>query len=148
MINPQDNNVTVSEGIGYGLLFSAAVEDETTFEELWQYAKQHLNKNGLMHWKINAKGKIIGKGSATDADQDPITTTSRQKMAAETLPKRMLKRMIKAIRKHEVSSTNLLLPGDSWTWTNQPPLNPSYIALSYYQEFAAATKGPLVGKNC
>ena len=147
VINPQDNNVTVSEGIGYGLLFSAAADDETTFEELWQYAKQYLNKNGLMHWKINANGKIIGKGSATDADQDIAYALL---LADKKWPQKHYledaKRMINAIRKHEVTSTNLLLPGDSWTWTKQPPLNPSYIALSYYQEFAAATKDPSWGK--
>jgi len=147
VINPQDNNVTVSEGIGYGLLFSAAVEDETTFQELWQYAKQYLNKNGLMHWKINANGKIIGRGSATDADQDIAYALL---LADKKWPQKnyldAARKMIIAIKRHEVTSTLLLLPGDSWTWTKDPPLNPSYIAPAYYQEFAAATKDLSWGK--
>ncbi len=67
--DPQTNDRTVSEGIGYGMLISVYMADKTTFDALWSYA-QHFFDNGLMNWEITSSGTVEGQGSATDADQD------------------------------------------------------------------------------
>lgn len=139
VVNPQDNNVTVSEGMGYGMLFSATVGDHDTFNNLWKYAKQYLDKSGLMDWKIDAGGEVIGNGSASDADQDmayALLLASRKWNNKEYLNDSL--NMMNSIIKHEVSSDGLLMPGDSWG--NNMPFNPSYVAPAYYTDFALASK--------
>lgn len=135
VINPQDNNVTVSEGIGYGLLFSVAMKDKETFDNLHNYMKLYLNSNGLMSWKVDSNGNIIGKGSATDADEDMAYAF----LLAYSTWKDVTyldegKRIIQLIAKHEINSEYLVLPGDSWG--DNYNLNPSYIAPMYYNKFA------------
>lgn len=135
VINPQDNNVTVSEGIGYGLLFSAAMKDKDTFDNLYNYMKSHLDKNGLMHWKIDSNGSVIGQGSASDADEDMAYALL---LAYKTWNERTYldegKNLIELIAKYEINSEHIVLPGDSWG--NNYPINPSYIAPLYYYKFA------------
>ncbi|HLM67734.1 MAG TPA: glycosyl hydrolase family 8, partial [Longimicrobium sp.] len=45
---------TVSEGIGYGMLLAAYLDDQGTFDALWAYAKRYRNARGLMAWEIEA----------------------------------------------------------------------------------------------
>lgn len=145
VVNPQDDFTTVSEAMGYGLLFSVAMDDELTFKELWQYAKGYINNKGLMDWKINRWGNVIGKGSAADADQDIAYALllAHQKWPQENYLADA-KRMLQAIKKYEINETGLLLPGDSWR--GMPPINPSYIALGYYKNFEAASGDPIWAK--
>ena len=66
-------NSTVSEGIGYGMLLAVYMNDQTLFDDLWQYEQQHLGQYGLMDWNIKADGSGPadgGVGPATDADED------------------------------------------------------------------------------
>lgn len=135
VINPQDNNVTVSEGIGYGLLFSAAMKDKSTFDSLYNYTKLYSDKNGLMNWKIDSNGKVIGTGSATDADEDmAYALLIAYKTWNETSYLNESKRIIKLIEKYEINSDYMVLSGDSWG--DNHSLNPSYIAPFYYYKFA------------
>jgi len=138
VVNPQDEFNTVSEGMGYGLLFSVAMDDEATFKELWQYTKGYINNKGLMDWKINRLGKVIGQGSAADADQDIAYALllAHQKWPQENYLADA-RRMLQAIKKYEINETGLVLPGDRWRGI--PPINPSYIALGYYKAFEAAS---------
>jgi endoglucanase len=136
VINPQDNKITVSEGMGYGLLFSAANGDSETFERLWRYTKKYFDENGLMHWKVDSSGNVVGIGSASDADQDIAYSLL---IASEKWPEKGYKNaalmMIDSIVKHEVNKNYLLLPGDKWG--GNPPINPSYISPAYYTKFAS-----------
>lgn len=135
VVDTESNNCTVSEGIGYGMLFSAAMDDKFTFKKLWKYSQKYLDQNGLMNWKIDANGYIIGKGSATDADEDIAYALmyAGKKWGSDSYTNDALK-MLKAIRKCEIGYDYLLLPGDSWG--DSRPFNPSYVAPLYYKEFA------------
>lgn len=135
VVDPEDNNVTLSEGIGYGMLFSAAMEDKSTFDNLYNYSKLYLDKNGLMHWKIDAFGNVIGTGSATDADEDiAYSLLLAYKNFKDDFYLNEAKKVIESISKHEINSEYIILPGDSWG--NSPPFNPSYISPLYYNLFA------------
>ena len=70
VMRPEENNDTVSEAIGYGMLLAVYFDDRTTFDGLWNYAKLHHDPNGLMHWQIDSSGNVIGENAATDADED------------------------------------------------------------------------------
>lgn len=138
VVRPQNQNDTVSEGIGYGMLLALSNNDLSTFQGLWTYAEKYRDAYGLMNWEINGSAQVIGTGSATDADEDMAyaLVLAHQKwphhgfgVDAETL--------INAILAHDISPSNRVLPGDSWGPTQI--MNPSYIFPAYYQVFAQFT---------
>lgn len=134
VVDPQNNNVTVSEGMGYGLIFSVTANESKEFEKLWNYTRKYFDENGLMNWKVDAGGNIIGMGSALDADQDIAYALL---LASKKWPKTTYlndaRKMIEAIKKNEISSDYVLLPGDKWGDT--AAFNPSYVSPSYYLDF-------------
>ncbi|AFM41439.1 endoglucanase Y [Desulfosporosinus acidiphilus SJ4] len=138
VINPQMENSTVSEGIGYGMLFSVAFDDIYHFDRLWSYANHNLDAKGLMNWKIGKNGEILGQGSATDADQDIAYALI---LAEEKWPGRgyvqAAKQILNSIVTYESDQEGLLLPGDNWG--NPEIYNPSYIAPAYYELFYKIT---------
>lgn len=138
VIRPQNQNDTVSEGIGYGMLLAAGNHDLSTFQGLWAYAQKYQDANGLMNWEINAAGQVVGTGSATDADEDMAYALV---LAHHNWPGlgfgSAAKTLINTILAHDVSASNRILPGDSWGPT--PIMNPSYISPAYYQVFAQFT---------
>ncbi len=64
VISPEQDNRTVSEAMGYGMLIAAAMGDKETFDGLWSWTNSRLDGNGVLGWD-NGSG-----GSATDADTD------------------------------------------------------------------------------
>lgn len=130
-------NGTVSEGIAYGMLLAAYLDDRAVFDGLFAYAKRHLDANGLMNWLIGADGTVQGKGAATDADEDIALAlvVADKRWSGYSEP---AKAMIQAILDHEVEElTWLLKPGD--TWGGRAVTNPSYFSPAYYRVFAAYT---------
>jgi len=134
---PEDGNDTVSEGVAYGLLLSAYLDDRETFEGLWGYARSHLSGNGLMDWRIEANNSVSGHGAATDADEDmAIALIVADKKWGGYAPS--AKALIGNIMRHEVeAATYVLKPGDGWGGSNVT--NPSYFAPAYYKVFATYT---------
>ena len=71
-------SLTVSEGIGYGMLIFVFMDNTTNstqgkFDKLWAYYKAHLDNNGtgLMNWKVQGfTANTPGTGGATDGDID------------------------------------------------------------------------------
>lgn len=49
VVDPQNNNVTVSERTGYGMILSVTANDSKEFEKLWNYTKKYFDENGLMN---------------------------------------------------------------------------------------------------
>jgi endo-1,4-beta-D-glucanase Y len=131
---------TVSEGIAYGMLASVYHTDKITFDGLWQFAKNHMNDNGLMHWRISAQNQIIGYNGATDADEDMafalIVAENRFKESRYGEEARIL---IDRIFRHEIESgSNIVKAGD--VWGGAQITNPSYFAPGYYKLFAVYTQ--------
>ncbi len=138
VVRPENNNDTVSEGIGYGMLLSYFANDQATFSGLWNYASKYLDTNGLMNWQIDSSGNIIGQGSATDADEDMAYALLR---ADSKWPGNQYgasaKKLISSMMATEVLSSNLINPGDNWGSTKI--INPSYLAPAYYRAFSSFT---------
>jgi hypothetical protein len=64
VISPeQENGVTTSEGMGYGMMITAAMGDKDSFDKMWTYVQSKMS-GGLMTWKTG------GSGSASDGDED------------------------------------------------------------------------------
>ena len=138
VVRTSDNNDTVSEGIGYGMLAAVYMADRTTFDGLWNYAKAHLDAKGLMNWQISSSGTTIGQGSATDADEDiawALLMASDQWSSATYLSD--AKDQINAMLLNEVAADGMLKPGDGWGPTTVT--FPDYFSPAYFRVFAAAT---------
>lgn len=141
VVRTSDNNDTVSEGIGYGMLAAVYMGDRVTFDGLWNYAKSHFDAKGLMDWQINASNAVIGRGSATDADEDiawALLMASNQWSSATYLND--AKGQISAMLTHSVASDGMLKPGDGWGTSNAT--FPDYFSPAYFRVFAAATNNP------
>jgi endo-1,4-beta-D-glucanase Y len=133
---------TVSEGIGYGMIMMVYFSDNTTsyqnhFDKLWAYYQKWPNLNGLMHWKIQGFSRVLEQNAATDAELDvAIALAMAHYQFGSTSSKNYLdtaKSLISKIRAQEVSTNNLLKPGDMW----DSERNPSYVspgALEIFKE--------------
>jgi endo-1,4-beta-D-glucanase Y len=135
---PEDRDDTVSEGIAYGMLIAAYHGDQPLFDGLFEYARARFGGTGLMHWKINAEGRVAGAGAASDADIDmAIALIMAHKLWGKPYDD-LAKRMIGAIYEYEIEPGTLVMkPGDGWG--GSLVTNPSYFDPAYFKIFAQYT---------
>jgi endo-1,4-beta-D-glucanase Y len=138
---PENNNNTVSEGIGYGMLIAVAVGDKTLFDGLFNYWQQHGSGAGkLMVWITDGSSQ----GSATDADQDAAFALLQadKKWPGNTYGT-YASALISDIWTNEIDQTSHLPTGGSnyGKSTSTNLTNPSYFAPGYYPTFAKADTG-------
>lgn len=146
-----DENYTVSEGIGYGMLIYVYMANSTNdlcqerFDRLYAYYKRWSNGNGVMNWKIEDFNKVNSYNGATDADLDvafALCLAAKQwghsteyvyAEEAEILLNNIYK---KEISSHTINGESLMLvnPGDSWTSI----ANPCYFTLASIGVFKQA----------
>jgi len=75
-------NLTYSEGQGYGMAISAAIGDKGTFNKLWNFVRHYLSQSakkycgGLMGWQWNADGSTACRPLDVPCDPDTETTCS------------------------------------------------------------------------
>jgi endo-1,4-beta-D-glucanase Y len=136
-------NVTVSEGIGYGMLITAAMGKSADFAKLAAFYKARLDGNGLMNWKYPAScsGGATGQNAATDADLDAAMALIIADKAgfggtyladAKTLIGKIKNATVKPC-----SSGSVVWAGDNWGSCSQ--LNPSYFSPGHFHVFAKVT---------
>ena len=143
-------NSTVSEGIAYGMILAAYLDDQALFDDLWQYSQLWLDHRGLMYWYIDPEGTTVcpertdGCGAATDSDEDIawalIVAHYRwgQSPVLDTPYLDLAKQQIELVFEHEVDPQgNVLRPGDSFGGFGKT--NPSYFAPAYYRVFGEIT---------
>lgn len=70
-VSGDDTTITISEGMGYGLLLTAYYGEKEYFDGLFDFYKSKRTDwaYGLMGWRVNCSG-ILDEGSATDGDID------------------------------------------------------------------------------
>jgi endo-1,4-beta-D-glucanase Y len=139
---PGNNYDTVSEGVAYGMIFAAYMNDRPTFDGLWQYAKSHLNggqpgHHGLMAWHVDQNNNVLDWTSATDADEDmAFALILADKKWGGYGPEAT--DLIGKIMSYEVEAgTFVLKPGD--VWGGSTVTNPSYFTPAFYKLFKAYT---------
>ena len=150
VVRPENQNDTVSEGIGYGMLIAVYMGDRTLFDGLYAYWVAHPantgDSNTLMDWCVNGGGgngstgtSCNGDGSATDADEDvawALIQAGKQwggTYAASALA------MVKQIFAKDIDPTGIPRGGNQYLTPN--PTNPSYFAPAYYRVFAGIDAG-------
>ena len=151
---PTNQNDSVSEGIGYGMIAAVYMNDRATFDGLWQYGQAHFNSKGLMSWHLTSTGTLANSndpGSASDGDVDMIWAlimASDQWVSQDYL--NAAAGMISAMRLNSVGSDGTLRTGDTWGSTTLT--NPSYFSPAYFRVFAVVSgdanwSGAIIDKN-
>ena len=138
-------NSSNSEGIAYGLEIAVYMDDQETFDKLWQYEQLHLGKNGLMEWEIAPDGGTLSGGAASDGDEDmafALVMADKKWGGKGSLPDTYLnyaKKQIDLIWQHEIDHSlgDVLIPGDQFG--NGAVINISYFAPAYYRIFGQVT---------
>jgi endo-1,4-beta-D-glucanase Y len=141
-------NSSNSEGTAYGMLIAVYMNQQSLFDNLWQYSQLFLDSSGLMNWEINPDGSgptSEGTGAATDADEDMAfalvmadkTWGGRGSLSDTYL--NLAKKQIGLIWSHEVdhSMGDVLTPGDQFS--GGAIINISYFAPAYYRVFGQVT---------
>jgi endoglucanase len=121
------------------MILAASLNDQETFDGLWEFTSNALNRNGLPDWEMSPTGQIWGNGSATDADMDialgllmafDVWGSLGYQTAAVQL--------INNIMDSDVDAATLMLkPGDSWE--SNCPYNPSYFSPAHMFLFQQVT---------
>jgi endo-1,4-beta-D-glucanase Y len=142
---------TVSEGIGYGMLLAVYMGDQNTFDQLWLYEQQNLDKNNLMNWApTGPQDPTSGcTGGATDADEDmafALAMAAKQwgGQGALSAPySQLATQQAGYVWNYEIlkaSDGKGVQPGE-WGVDFQH-VNPSYFAPAYYRVFQVIDPGP------
>ncbi len=133
---------TVSEGQAYALLLAVARDDAETFERVWSWTSQHLQReDGLLSW-LWRDGEVRDPSSASDADLD---TARALLLAAERFDRPAYHaegvRMARAIRELETSVDGDLPVLVAGPWATAPPrtVNPSYFDPRAFAQLGEAT---------
>jgi len=139
---------TVSEGIGWGMLIMIFMDNEKNntkkyFDGLYKFYKSYLDANGLMNWKINRYGDIVGENAATEADENvamALLFAHKQWGSQGTINYlKEAKSLINKIMEHEVEKPNYIVkPGD--VWGGAEVLNPCYFDPAYYRIWMSVTE--------
>jgi endoglucanase len=129
---------TASEGIAWGMLIAVVMDNETNrtrplFDGLWGYYKHYTNENGLMSWKIDSNGKIIDKGSATEADENAaMALMYAYQQWGDVNYLSAAKQLIQDILDHATDAqTGVVKPGVGWGGVTR--MDPCYYDPSYYR---------------
>jgi endo-1,4-beta-D-glucanase Y len=140
---------TVSEGIGYGMLIAAYMDDQSLFDDLWLYEQANLDSmTQLMNWAPGPGTTGMDcSGPASDADEDmafALLMADKQWGGQGAIGQPYLQvavKQIQAIWQWEVTQWKWLAAGktmDRGGWATVAHENPSYFAPAYYRAFAKA----------
>lgn len=143
---------TVSEGIAYGMLLAAYLDDRSTFDGLWAYARQRFTPTDMMHWFFSQDDVPLDNEnrplSQTDRSQWTTATDAEEDMALALIVadkrwggyRTAATELLAAMLTHEVEAgTDVLKPSDNRYWGGSAVTNPSYFAPAYFKVFAAYT---------
>lgn len=138
VVRPEDRDDTVSEGQAYALLVAAAVGDEETFDLVWTWTRENLQRpDGLLAWRWE-DGRVVDWEPASDADLDTIRALLA---AADGFERPSLRReaarMAASVRGSEtvaIGDRTYLAAG---VWAREAAIvNPSYFTVGTFELLA------------
>jgi endo-1,4-beta-D-glucanase Y len=146
----------VSEGQGYGMLLAVLMNDQATFNTIWDATeKSMLAKSGNKAWYdwwrcqdggTTCNGPLYKNGPASDADQDIAlalffadSLVKAGKWTKHSSPKgdnyaTRAQQVLNAIWTDMIDQGRYLKPG---SWGGAATLNPGYFAPAWYRVFAS-----------
>jgi endo-1,4-beta-D-glucanase Y len=145
--DPNQSNITTSEGQSYILLRSVWMNDKDEFNKTWNWTKENLiNNNGVFSWKwgldSSSHETVLDSGSATDADTDiALSLLFAYKRWGDKTYLDSAKDLLGSIWNTEVKQFQgkyYILPGN-WAKDNDALIiNPSYLSPYAYRIFSEA----------
>lgn len=145
IVDTANNNVSHTEGQGYGMLLAVAGDDRATFDLLWRWTRQHLHnpQNDLFYWRYTpgASNPVADTNNASDGDV--LIAWALQRAAdkwGDPTYQQASDTIQRAIVKHDVidyAGRTVMLPGvQGFNKTSYVVLNPSYFLFAAWQAFA------------
>ena len=142
IIDAHDGVASHSEGQGYGMLFSVAFDDQTSFDRLWSWTATTLRRpqDALFSWRYinNSIPHVPDHNNATDGDlliAFALTSAARKWQRPHLLTQ--AKQIYSSIRKKLLVNFNgclVLLPGISgFLSPGKATLNMSYYVIPSMQ---------------
>ncbi len=155
--DPQNGEISHTEGIGYAMFFAVSFNDQATFERLDRWLEDNIPKNdkGLYPWKWGKDGHghwgVLDPNNATDGD---MWIAYARIKAAQTfhLPQQQTKALaqLDALEKRvmlRVEGKLFLLPGaEGFVHSATLTLNPSYSIPFMFETFGRVTSHPQWGE--
>lgn len=147
IIDYERDSITTSEGQSYMLLQSLIVDDEATFNLIYTWTKNNLQRHDNLFswlWGNDKKGnyRILDENSASDADVDiafalilAYEKWENPKYLEKAIP------VIKSIWNNEtkrIGNYLVLMPGEKQASLDKTEVNPSYFspyAFRYFQKY-------------
>jgi endo-1,4-beta-D-glucanase Y len=135
-----DKEVSLSEGLGYGMAIVVYMADKDLFDKLLNYTLARRNSHGLMNWHYeDCSTGDNKKNGAADADLDIAISlvVAYKQWPADKRYEHEATNLIDSIQKYYFTECNGIIvqkPGDYFggcTCTN-----PSYFSPAYYRVFA------------
>lgn len=150
VLDPSNDNVTTSEGQSYAMLRAVWMDDRTTFDNLWKWSKDNLQRKNdhLMSWKWgkrddNSYGPMPngGENSASDADSDIalslILAYNRWGDQSYYGDAKVVLKDLWDVDTEVVHGNRYLLAGNWARLQDEIVLNPSYFAPYAWKQFAS-----------
>lgn len=148
VFDPNMGYQSVSEGIGYGMLMAVMMDDQATFDTIYDAAHAVMldEQTGLFNWRADNTGAITGFGSATDAELDiAVALIFAQTLVDEGTWEQHAERpygpraqgLLDSIYLYEVYDGQYLTPGDDWGGNGQAIINLSYFMPAWFRIFDA-----------
>jgi endo-1,4-beta-D-glucanase Y len=149
--DPSINYLAPSEGVGYGMLMAVMMDDQPTFDVVYDAAHAiMLDRNtGLFHWRADNQGQLEGRSSATDAELDiaaALIFAERRVINGEWAqhserpygPRATA--LLDSIWRYEVAEGRYLKAGDQFG-NGQDITNLSYFAPAWFRVYNAFEGG-------
>jgi endoglucanase len=153
IIDYQNNSVTTSEGQSYAMLRAVWIDDQDTFDKVWNWTKNDLHrpKDNLLGWqwgkRSDGKYGFIqngGDNTASDADSDiafSLILASKRWNNSKYLDD--AKKMLSDVWQNETDTINgkrYLVAGNWAKQKDQIVINPSYFSPYEWRVFATVDK--------
>ncbi len=136
---------TVSEGQAYGMLIAVLADDRDRFDAIWQWTREHLERDdGLFSWRWD-DGAVVDPSSASDAEVDMARALL---LAADAFDDRAYAatavELGGAILRHQTVRTDdgLVLVAGEWATGTPAWFNPSYVSPVTTQLLTEETGDP------
>ncbi len=136
---------TVSEGQAYAMLVAVALEDAATFDAVWTWTQDNLQRDdGLLSWRWDG-GRVVDPSSASDADLDAaralVLAGERFEEPEYTSAGVELGRAVLDLETVQTGAGRILTAGQ-WAMTAPYAYNPSYASPGATAVLAAASGDP------
>lgn len=152
VIDTGNQNVSHSEGQGFGMIFAVRSGDREAFERIWNWTRRALRRprDSLLAWRYRplAQPHVDDMNNATDGDLyiawALAMAAERWNMAAwrqqaTSIARDLLRNCVRDIR-----GRTLLLPGaDGFDHADRVVINPSYYVFPALQQLGAVAPDPL-----